>query len=300
MVHEDRPDHRQLARAPRVRTRTSRRPAPAWSALRRSSASSPPRSCTRAHLELHHPAHGDRAGQGGGGEQGGGEPAAHIVTAGAHLGVAAASPGDREAGHGEQQRDTWPGPPPGRCRRSLPVLREEQADRRHDQRATHVASDLDEQALRRGRPPRASSAPVTTRCASSRRSESTRPADTRASTTAGTRAVVLAHVLSVPPRPVCAPEVAGSSCESRTSPRARPRLPPAGARVHDSERAPPGNDPGRGSWLPACSAGWLAGWRWRRDLNPRWTCAHKRFRGVLLRPLGHATADEGTGARPAA
>jgi hypothetical protein len=39
---------------------------------------------------------------------------------------------------------------------------------------------------------------------------------------------------------------------------------------------------------------WL-GWRWRRDLNPRWTCAHKRFRGVLLRPLGHATAGKVTG-----
>jgi hypothetical protein len=35
--------------------------------------------------------------------------------------------------------------------------------------------------------------------------------------------------------------------------------------------------------------------RWRRDLNPRWTCAHKRFRGVLLRPLGHATARKVTG-----
>ena len=35
-------------------------------------------------------------------------------------------------------------------------------------------------------------------------------------------------------------------------------------------------------------------WRWRRDSNPGWTCAHTRFRGALLRPLGHATADEGT------
>ena len=35
-------------------------------------------------------------------------------------------------------------------------------------------------------------------------------------------------------------------------------------------------------------------WRWRWDLNPRWACTHTRFRGVLLRPLGHATADEGT------
>ena len=30
-------------------------------------------------------------------------------------------------------------------------------------------------------------------------------------------------------------------------------------------------------------------------MNPRLTCANKRFRGVLLRPLGHATADEATG-----
>src|SRR4051794_17585617 len=35
-------------------------------------------------------------------------------------------------------------------------------------------------------------------------------------------------------------------------------------------------------------------WRWRWDLNPRWSYPHTRFRGVLLRPLGHATADEGT------
>jgi hypothetical protein len=31
-------------------------------------------------------------------------------------------------------------------------------------------------------------------------------------------------------------------------------------------------------------------WRWRRDLNPRTVLAVTRFRGVLLRPLGHATA----------
>ena len=37
-------------------------------------------------------------------------------------------------------------------------------------------------------------------------------------------------------------------------------------------------------------------WRWRWDLNPRRTCALTRFRGVLLRPLGHATAEEATGA----
>jgi hypothetical protein len=39
------------------------------------------------------------------------------------------------------------------------------------------------------------------------------------------------------------------------------------------------------------------GWRWRRDLNPRLACANKRFRGVLLRPLGHATAGKATGRR---
>ena len=37
-------------------------------------------------------------------------------------------------------------------------------------------------------------------------------------------------------------------------------------------------------------------WRWRWDLNPRRSCPLTRFRGVLLRPLGHATAVEGTGA----
>jgi hypothetical protein len=31
-------------------------------------------------------------------------------------------------------------------------------------------------------------------------------------------------------------------------------------------------------------------WRWRWDLNPRRCCHLTRFRGVLLRPLGHATA----------
>ena len=35
-------------------------------------------------------------------------------------------------------------------------------------------------------------------------------------------------------------------------------------------------------------------WRWRWDLNPRRSLPLTRFRGVLLRPLGHATVDEGT------
>ncbi|CUR60670.1 hypothetical protein NOCA280090 [metagenome] len=41
-------------------------------------------------------------------------------------------------------------------------------------------------------------------------------------------------------------------------------------------------------------------WRWRRDLNPRSACTDKRFRGVLLRPLGHATAEKVTRATPGA
>jgi hypothetical protein len=35
--------------------------------------------------------------------------------------------------------------------------------------------------------------------------------------------------------------------------------------------------------------------RWRWDLNPRWSCPHTRFRGVLLRPLGHTTVANDTG-----
>ncbi len=38
-------------------------------------------------------------------------------------------------------------------------------------------------------------------------------------------------------------------------------------------------------------------WRWRWDLNPRRGCPVTRFRGVLLRPLGHATAEQTTRAR---
>src|ERR1700721_1425926 len=50
------------------------------------------------------------------------------------------------------------------------------------------------------------------------------------------------------------------------------------------------------SALPAITGSEL--WRWRRDLNPRTVLAVTRFRGVLLRPLGHATAEHLT--QPAA
>jgi len=43
----------------------------------------------------------------------------------------------------------------------------------------------------------------------------------------------------------------------------------------------------------------LEQWRWRRDLNPRTGLPVTRFRGVLLRPLGHATAGQLTQSRPA-
>ena len=56
---------------------------------------------------------------------------------------------------------------------------------------------------------------------------------------------------------------------------------PEGLRTHDA----PGPRFGAGS----------VRWRWRWDLNPRWACTHTRFRGVLLRPLGHATAGKATG-----
>jgi hypothetical protein len=35
-------------------------------------------------------------------------------------------------------------------------------------------------------------------------------------------------------------------------------------------------------------------WRYRWDLNPRWSCPHTCFRDMLLRPLGHGTGIEFT------
>src|SRR5256714_582405 len=40
--------------------------------------------------------------------------------------------------------------------------------------------------------------------------------------------------------------------------------------------------------------------RWRRDLNPRRGCPLTRFRGVLLRPLGHTTVEYRLGDEPGA
>ena len=60
--------------------------------------------------------------------------------------------------------------------------------------------------------------------------------------------------------------------------------------------APKKHKPGptnRGSGLCRCPE--TSHWRWRWDLNPRRACTLTRFRGVLLRPLGHATAGETTG-----
>ena len=33
-------------------------------------------------------------------------------------------------------------------------------------------------------------------------------------------------------------------------------------------------------------------WRYRWDLNPRWSCPHTCFRDMILRPLGHGTESE--------
>ena len=48
-------------------------------------------------------------------------------------------------------------------------------------------------------------------------------------------------------------------------------------------------DPLRGDFVADPGGGLPHLWRWRWDLNPRWSYPHTRFRGVLLRPLGHAT-----------
>lgn len=38
-------------------------------------------------------------------------------------------------------------------------------------------------------------------------------------------------------------------------------------------------------------------WRYRWDLNPRWSCPHTCFRDMILRPLGHGTGKEFTRSR---
>ena len=48
-------------------------------------------------------------------------------------------------------------------------------------------------------------------------------------------------------------------------------------------------------WRKLRSGIWPVQERWRRDLNPRRDHSLTRFRGVLLRPLGHATAEKATG-----
>lgn len=61
---------------------------------------------------------------------------------------------------------------------------------------------------------------------------------------------------------------------------------------------PNGIQGGSGGYKKSTDRGCLAAqirqkiWRWRRDLNPRTVFAVTRFRGVLLRPLGHATVEQ--------
>ena len=85
-----------------------------------------------------------------------------------------------------------------------------------------------------------------------------------------------------------APPVASASSRHKYAAEPEPRRrtsrsPWASASWPDpAERPGPRRDPGR--W-PGGGGG---------ISNPRWACTHTRFRGVLLRPLGHATAGEGT------
>lgn len=46
---------------------------------------------------------------------------------------------------------------------------------------------------------------------------------------------------------------------------------------------------------PRVNGGFL--WRYRWDLNPRWSCPHTCFRDMILRPLGHGTGKEFTRSR---
>ena len=106
--------------------------------------------------------------------------------------------------------------------------------------------------------------------------------------------------------------VADQQPRRRGRPRRRPG--PRRPRAPQAQAQPPGGPSGR-SATAACLAlctstesgdthrpltcGNVAdGWRWRWDLNPRRACTLTRFRGVLLRPLGHATAAEITGRSP--
>jgi hypothetical protein len=59
----------------------------------------------------------------------------------------------------------------------------------------------------------------------------------------------------------------------------------------------PENDGSRRPRRPLTCGNVASTWRWRWDLNPRRSYPLTRFRGVLLRPLGHATGRESSGGR---
>ncbi len=69
--------------------------------------------------------------------------------------------------------------------------------------------------------------------------------------------------------------------EPRTSTAVRPVQPRCCSQEYETTRKPPRSlDPGAFNW------------RYRWDLNPRMACTITCFRDMLLRPLGHGTADE--------
>ena len=158
---------------------------------------------------------------------------------------------------------------------------------------------------RDGSPGRGASTPsgsTPTRSASGSTSRRTAPIVDAVKTVAEARGVPMAHVALawVLHNPVVAAPIVGATKALPPARRGRgPRRPPHRRR---------GPHP-RGAVRPARADGLLkqrrrlrtpghgvlgTAWRWRWDLNPRRGCPLTRFRGVLLRPLGHATADEDT------
>ena len=92
----------------------------------------------------------------------------------------------------------------------------------------------------------------------------------------------------------------GSHRQPRPAPPTPPRPPRTTSPPPQDGEGKINSDLGRSdSGLPSGVPG-RHDWRWRWDLNPRRSCLLTRFRGVLLRPLGHATAVDSSGARAAA
>ena len=87
-----------------------------------------------------------------------------------------------------------------------------------------------------------------------------------------------------------------SPCAERVPLTRRTSLREVRARVGSALVGSSSNPPATAkSGSPQALLGGFERWRWRWDLNPRRSCPLTRFRGVLLRPLGHATVDKPNG-----